>query len=439
MRRVVVALACATGVALVAAGCEGVSSESIQRWKTTQKGPGKIADALKDSSVPPALRAEAAAAMVDMGNADEAEQILARTPAAERWEILKTLVPLYGERMKDPDVPRSRAARDALFAVREYAPPEERKQIDAQLIPAIAKDVREGRLSGGRHSLEKMVEAIGPPIAPTLLALLEDPKVPFGAAAELLGRVADQPTRDRASAALVQRAVASREIPVVLWRALGTMGGRAATNFLAQKVEKGFERDAIAAAQALQQRRDPSVLPLALRLAADPKVNKTVRDEMFGLTERIGGGEAQRGLLRIIASDPSEVVRYRAYEAALAVGGGEALVPALEAFPPGATYKKDDVVDFLVKDVTKIGPPARPAVLKALTSRATLARMTGVLALEAPLAADAGKSPGGPADPVALAALTGLASDRATLKGFPAGDTVGKEAARVAAALQKKR
>ena len=66
MRGLVLALA----FLLAASGCESVSSESIQRWKTTQKGPGKLQDALKDSSVAPKLRAEAAAALVDMGMAD---------------------------------------------------------------------------------------------------------------------------------------------------------------------------------------------------------------------------------------------------------------------------------------------------------------------------------------------------------------------------------
>jgi hypothetical protein len=435
MNRLGLALLCAAGVAVAVAGCESVSSDSIQRWKTTQKGPGKLADALKDSSVAPNLRAEAAVALVDIGQADDVDRMMAGIPSAQRWEILKTLVPLYGERMKDPDVVKARTARDALFSLRELAPPEEQKQIDAQLIPSIARDIREGRLGGGRHSLEKMVQAIGPAIAPTLVALLEDPRVPFGGAAELLGHVADDATRDRASAALVQRAVAMGELPVAMWRALGTMGGRAANNFLMQKVEKGFERDAVAAAQALQQRRDPTLLPFALRLASDQKANKTVRDEMFGLLEKIGGGEAQRGLVHIIATDPAEVVRYRAYEAALAANGAAAVVPALEAFPAGGTYKKADVVDFLVKDLAKLGPPARPAVDKALASRAVLARMTAVLALEAPLGADPKKTLGEPADAAALARLS---SDRGTLKGFSTGDTVGKEAARVAALLQKR-
>src|SRR5436190_8176852 len=117
MKRLVVALVCT----LVAAGCERVSSESIAQWKTTQKGPGKLQDALKDSSVPPRLRAEAAAALVDINMADEVEQALAAVPATERWEIIKTLIPIYIAGMSNPALPKARAARDALFGVRAYA------------------------------------------------------------------------------------------------------------------------------------------------------------------------------------------------------------------------------------------------------------------------------------------------------------------------------
>ena len=64
------------------------------------------------------------------------------------------------------------------------------------------------------------------------------------------------------------------------------------------------------------------------------------------LVEKIGGVEAQRGLVHIIATDPVEMVRYRAYEAAPAAGGAQAVVPALEAFPASASYKRDDVVEL---------------------------------------------------------------------------------------------
>jgi len=92
-------------------------------------------------------------------------------------------------------------------------------------------------------------------------------------------------------------------------------------------------------------------------------------------------------------------------------------------------------VDFLVKDITKIGLEAKPALAQALSSPVALARMTAVLAYQAPLASDAKKSMGGPADAAAVLKLSG---DKGTVRGFPAGATVGKEAARVAAVLKKK-
>src|SRR5881394_2984829 len=108
MDRLVLALVCA----LVAAGCESVSSEKIAQWKTTQKGPGKLQDAVKDSSVAPRLRAEAAAALIDIGMADEVDQALAVVPAPAREEILRAAIPIWIAEMNDPALARARAARD---------------------------------------------------------------------------------------------------------------------------------------------------------------------------------------------------------------------------------------------------------------------------------------------------------------------------------------
>lgn len=419
---------------LAAGGCESVSPENIEKWKGTQKGPGKLKDALKSASVSPALRAEAAAALVAIGEADQVDLIVAELPQGERAEIARVLVPRFAQDMKGPDLGKARTARDALFSLRPHASPDDQRQIDAALLPSVEADLRAGRPAGGRHSHEKMLGAVGATAAPMLISLLEDPKVPFQAAAELLARIGDDASRERGGAALVKRAGALAEVPPVLWRTLGTLGGKAVLDFCVQRIEKGFERDAVAAAQALQQRREPSVLPVALRVAGDPRANKSVRDEMFGVVEKIGGAEAQQGLVAIIARDPEEMVRYRAYEAALAVGQAAAVVPALEAFPAKAAYKKEDVLDFLVKDIGKLGPAAKPAVLAALASPSPLARMTALLALEAPLPSDPRTRLGDAAD---AATVLKLAGDKGTVKGFPAGVTVGKEAARVADVLKR--
>src|ERR1041384_3400772 len=60
------------------AACTKVTSDNIQLWKTTQKGPERLNDALNDPGVAPRLRAESAAALVDIGHADEVDGALAR-------------------------------------------------------------------------------------------------------------------------------------------------------------------------------------------------------------------------------------------------------------------------------------------------------------------------------------------------------------------------
>jgi hypothetical protein len=268
-----------------------------------------------------------------------------------------------------------------------------------------------------------------------LVRLLADPKAPYKGLADLLLKVGDEPAREKGGSALVRRAMAEREIPNDMWIAIGTLGGTSVTEFLTQKVLKSPPEEAALAAKALQQSRYPSVLPLALKVAADPKANNLVRDEMFGVVEKIGGPAAQKGLVEIIASDKKDLVRYRAYEAALVAGNVEAVLPALEAFSDKLSFKQEDVVDFLVKDITKLGMSAKPAVLKALSSSSPLARLTAILALEAPLA-NSRQSLGAASDADAVLKLAG---DKASPKGLPAGVTVGSEAKRVGAVLQKRR
>lgn len=425
---VVAALAAAT------AACDNVSSEKIQTWKGTEKGPDKIEAALRSSSVEPGLRAQAAAALADIGRPEKVDDVIASMPAAERAQVLPPLIDIDIKAMASPQLPKVRDARDGLFSVRQYASAEEQARIDGVLLGSIEKDLVDGRFAGGRHSLDKMLIAIGAPSAPMLVRLLGDAKTPYRGIAELLAKVGDPGMRDKGGAALIGRMKSTNVIANDMWVSLGLLGGATASDFLATKMQKGSHEDAVAAAKALQQSRFPAVLPVALKIAGDAKADKELRGEAFGVIEKIGGPEAQKGLLQIIAQDKNDIVRYRAHEAALEVGKAGAIVPALEAFSPKLSFKREDVVDFLVKDISKLGAQAKPQVLAALASSSPLARMTAVLALEAPLSIGRSQPMGGAGD---VPALLKLAADKATLKGFPAGVTVGSEATRVAALLGK--
>jgi len=412
--------------AAVLAGCNKPTSDNIQLWKTTQKGPERLRDALADRSVAPRLRAEAAAALVDIGQAEAVDTILPALPIEDRAEVGKSLAPLCEVAMKDPSPDKALAYRDALFSLRQFALPDDQRRIDAALLPALEADLKAGKLRQGRHSLDKMLNAIGPDAGAMLARVLAEHDAPYAQAAELLGKVGGEAAREQGGAALVARAAHAKEPRVALFKAIGAVGGPTAVKFLEEKSLGANKDDAASAVRALQERRDPSVLPFALKVAGDPHADKLIRDEMFGVVETIGGLEAQKGLLAIISSDREEIVRYRAFESVLAVAKAEGIVPALEAFPVAVAYKKVDVDDLLVKLIEKIGQPARPPLVKALDSRSPLARMTAVMALE-----QVGRAPD-------AAALEKLAGDSTAIKGFPTGETIGKAAARVAEAVKKK-
>src|SRR5689334_15868759 len=105
------------GLLALGGACGKPTSDNIQLWKTTEKGPGRLRDALADRGVAPRLRAEAAAALVDIGRSDEMEATFSQLPADDRAEITKTLAPMCEVAMKDPAPEKALAYRDALFSL----------------------------------------------------------------------------------------------------------------------------------------------------------------------------------------------------------------------------------------------------------------------------------------------------------------------------------
>jgi hypothetical protein len=414
------------------AACEGVTAERIETWKGTQKGPLKIEQALQNTSLAPNIRALAAAALVDIGKPEKVDEVMVLLPAAERMEICKSLIDLHIKGMQSDKVPKVRDARDALFSIRLYVPADEKGRIDQVLLANIEKDLQDGRFSGGRHSLEKILSSIGVGAGPMLVKLFVDPRAPYKGLAELAVKVCDRASLEAAGNAFLKRIPEGSPMPPEMWNSLGILGGNPIATFLETKLLKGTAEESILAARALQQSRFPTLLPVVINIAASSKSKRDLRDEMFGVMEVIGGPEAERGLLQIIAGDKEDLVRYRAHEALLEIGKEKVIVQALEAFPVKATYLRQDVLDFLVKDIGKLGPKSKPQVLNALNSLSPLARMTAVLALGSPLPMNPKTFLGEAADAKVVAKLTG---DKATIKGFPSGISVGTEAQRVAGLL----
>ena len=52
---------------LLGVGCEKTNHESIEKWRRTEKGPGKLKKTLRDDKLDPDLSAHAAMVMIDTG------------------------------------------------------------------------------------------------------------------------------------------------------------------------------------------------------------------------------------------------------------------------------------------------------------------------------------------------------------------------------------
>ena len=150
--------------------------------------------------------------MVDIGRAEEVDTVLAALPADDRAEIAKTLVPAYEAAMtaKGP----AGAATDNVLVVPGRAvlaapdaagPGEDRKRIDAVLLASLEADFKAGKLRQGRHSLDKVLMAIGQRVQRMLVRVL-GMDAPYSQTAELLAKVGDEGARDKGAAALIARA-----------------------------------------------------------------------------------------------------------------------------------------------------------------------------------------------------------------------------------------
>ena len=146
-------------------GCSP-TPEKIARWKETERGPGKLREALQNGSLDPSLRAQAFAALVEIGMAQDALADLGKADDKDKKAIIHDAVPRLAEVARGSGIAGSattraqREAKDALFLVRGDAAPADRDAADKALIEWTTADLN-GRMSAGGHSSEVILTAIG--------------------------------------------------------------------------------------------------------------------------------------------------------------------------------------------------------------------------------------------------------------------------------------
>jgi HEAT repeat protein len=415
---------------LACAACDP-TPENIARWKETEKGPGKLREVVKKSSLQPGLRGQAFAALVEIGMAQDALADLASAPEGERQQVAREAAPRLIEVIKGSDVATTRAqreAKDALFLLRDHAAPEDRARTDDALIAWTTADLI-GRQAQGGQSSDKILTTIGARAVPRLVELCGQSGPNQLAAAALVARIGDDAAKARASEVLVEAARRAakdtRDVPDQMLRALGQVGGARATAFLIDQAEHGTDRVRQRALLALGQgaslARDSAALAAAMRIAGDAKAPGELREAAFQVAEKVGPAAVPE-LLKLM-HDANEKVRWRSVEAALHAGGEKAVVPVLEQLDASKSYTKDDLDSFVVHDLKLIGAPALPALKGELASKNWVARVVAVRAI-----ANIGRK----AD---AAALDPLLADATKLRGFSGNATLGQEAKAAKAAL----
>ena len=222
------AIAAASLLLAAPTGCDP-TPEKIARWKETERGPGKLREAVQKSGLDPSLRAQALSALVEIGLSQDAVGDLGKVDDKDRKAIIHDAVPRLAEVARGSGIAGSattraqREAKDALFALRHDAAPEDRDAADKALIEWTTADLN-GRMSAGAHSSDIILTAIGAKAAPRLSELMQPGSSQLVSAAAIFGKVA--PTR-RSRARRRRAHLAHSEGGAARARRAGAAGARA--------------------------------------------------------------------------------------------------------------------------------------------------------------------------------------------------------------------
>jgi hypothetical protein len=182
-------------------GCGRVSASAIERWKSAPDGVDRLAGSLADRRLAPELRAATGAALVEIGASGRMKAAVEGLDVGERAAVVPPMLPLVAKVLDAPDAPHAGEAREALYELR-YDAPEARPAIDQVLLPALERDVRAGRTVAARQRVKDILLGMGAVAVPRMLALLEDPAVPFATPVEVVRKLGDLAARRKGGAAL---------------------------------------------------------------------------------------------------------------------------------------------------------------------------------------------------------------------------------------------
>ena len=360
-------------------GCK-VTTEDIEHWKGTVKGPGKIVAVMLADKYPIELRTHAALALVDMERPDrdgtaDLQGALQRLDETTRNDLIRGMVPGLQAQMKQADAskpegggpsPRQVRAKDAAFILITHAPADVKAQFTVDVVNWYVEDFN-GRSLAGNYSAEQVVRALGSPAAKVLVKGLKAraPQQALVKMAQLIGQIAEPDARREAGERVIAIEQEMQSQAFVDWIKATLRQQAAAQNLkldeakldkAALKNRDSFINDGVIPAmkwladeplvkkrllavaqtpaageagatkrvhalQALEGKVDKSDLQPILAMALDTNNPTNVRDYAFDRVGDIKAPEALPQLWPLVSSTSDARLRWRAGELVLAIGG----------------------------------------------------------------------------------------------------------------------
>lgn len=163
---------CAIGC--VSISCESASHDNINKWMRTEKGPGKLIDALDDADLDADLRAHAGQNLIRIDKLESVLTTFEDMSESERASVLAELGRRLWEDARiegENSVPSGTqvSAKDALFQLRRFTTADTRRAYDRYLTDWLGEGYYSARARIGVVRGVTIMRTIGPSAAPLLI------------------------------------------------------------------------------------------------------------------------------------------------------------------------------------------------------------------------------------------------------------------------------
>jgi hypothetical protein len=344
-----------------AAGCEKPNHENLDKWMNTQKGPGKLKNALADESLDADLSAHAAANLVRINSEPDVRAAIEHMSPARKIAVIGKLAPKLWDlaRVEREDAlpgPQQINAKDMLVFVRKHADDAERAQIDGYLVDWYGVMSYEERAKRGATLGAAVMRMVGPAGGKKLISVLNG----------LIAAPGQQTTRFRIGDELMLGMAASGEPEAVRYlldvarmdRGDPSLPKRAMTALHTAYVDPRGLFDLAAPAPLAANVRG------LVTIAKDEALAGQAANDAIELIRASGPATCFEPLVGMVGyphRDPR--FRYAVTYAALHCGGATSITQVVRAMPDGS-YARDELDGAVAGEIAKLTP--KPAVVDAL-------------------------------------------------------------------------